>query len=52
MKQINTSVLGEAGQDRNPNWCVLCDASDRCYTCDAPDFGNADCHDCDKGSEE
>lgn len=52
MKQVNQSVLKEVGQDRDPNWCVFCDAKDRCTSCDAIDFGDGDCDNCDFGKEE
>lgn len=52
MKQINKAMIIEGVQDRDPNWCVFCDAKDRCDSCDATDFGEADCGTCDRGSEE
>lgn len=52
MKQINNSIISSVPQDREPNWCVMCDAMDRCSTCDFSDFGDGDCGNCDLGSEE
>ncbi|WP_251862333.1 hypothetical protein [Clostridium sp. Marseille-Q2269] len=51
MKQINSSII-KSCQDRDPSWCVLCDKHDRCSSCDAVDFGEADCGNCDYGREE
>lgn len=50
MKQINKSLVGKAN-DRDPNWCVFCDARDRCDSCDGFDYKNDDCDTCDFGSE-
>jgi hypothetical protein len=52
MRQLNNSIINKASQDRDPSWCVACDASDRCSTCDFLDFGDGDCDNCDLGSEE
>lgn len=51
MKQLNKSTLNDCNNDRDPNWCVFCDAKDRCDSCDSTDFGNADCDTCDFGTE-
>lgn len=34
MKQMNESVIAKFENDREPSWCVLCDAKDRCDSCD------------------
>lgn len=51
MKQLNNSNLKDSMNDREPNWCVTCDAKDRCDSCDATDFGDSDCDSCDFGDE-
>lgn len=51
MKQLNNNTLKNSMNDREPNWCVTCDAKDRCDSCDAIDFGNGDCGTCDFGTE-
>lgn len=51
MKQLNNCTLKNPENDRNPNWCISCDSKDRCDSCDAWDFGEADCDNCDKGTE-
>lgn len=51
MKQINKSNLSQNSDDRELNWCVICDASDRCDSCDWHDWGDKDCGHCDFGSE-
>lgn len=52
MKQLNNSLISKVTQDRDPSWCIFCDARDRCSTCDVIDFGDADCDNCYKESEE
>lgn len=51
MKQLNNKTLNNSKNDREPNWCVFCDASDRCDSCDAIDFNDGDCGSCDFGTE-
>ncbi len=55
MKQINnsklTSLLNKDNLDKELDWCVFCDARDRCDKCDATDFGENDCGSCDFGRE-
>lgn len=51
MKQMNESVIAKFDNDREPSWCVTCDAKDRCDSCDATDFDDNDCADCDFGTE-
>ena len=51
MKQLNKSVISSLENDREPAWCVFCDAKDRCDSCDATDFGESDCGSCDYGTE-
>lgn len=51
MKQMNESVIAKFENDREPSWCVLCDAKDRCDSCDATDFDDNDCGTCDFGTE-
>lgn len=55
MKQLNEKVLDNLLKsekwDKELDWCVFCDAKDRCDTCDATDGGNSDCGDCDFGTE-
>lgn len=35
MKQINKNIITSVDNDREPSWCVFCDAKDRCDSCDA-----------------
>lgn len=51
MKQLNKKTLMSSDNDREPNFCLACDASDRCDSCDAFDYGNRDCGTCDYGTE-
>lgn len=51
MKQLNEKWLEKAENDREAVWCVICDAKDRCDSCDQGDFGEADCGNCDYGTE-
>lgn len=51
MKQVNKNVITSSENDREPAWCVTCDAKDRCDNCDASDIGNSDCGTCDYGRE-
>ncbi|BFL71974.1 hypothetical protein [Anaerococcus nagyae] len=55
MKQINSNKLrdlvNKGNLDKDLDWCVFCDAKDRCDSCDATDFKNNDCKKCDFGTE-
>lgn len=48
---MNKSVIANYNNDREPSWCIFCDAKDRCDRCDAPDFSDNDCGNCDLGTE-
>lgn len=50
MKQLNKSTI-DFFQNDEDNWCVTCDARDRCDSCDATDWGDSDCGNCDFGRE-
>lgn len=47
MKQINKNIITSVDNDREPSWCVFCDAKDRCDSCDATDSDDNDCGSCD-----
>ena len=51
MKQINKNIITSVDNDREPSWCVFCDAKDRCDSCDATDSDDNDCGSCDFGTE-
>ena len=51
MKQVNKNIILSSENDREPAWCVTCDARDRCDRCDASDWKNNDCGSCDFGHE-
>ena len=45
------SKVSSVDNDREPSWCVFCDAKDRCDSCDATDSDDNDCGSCDFGTE-
>lgn len=55
MKQINNNklkgLINKGYLDKELDWCVFCDAKDRCDSCDATDFDDNDCKKCDFGTE-